>query len=211
MQFQFDKKVSLLKYVFLCFSPLFVSPLVMAAGSQPLVFNGQIAWISNTGPSGSDFDSSSHLAGSVLIPFAANLAMEVGISQTNKATDEGVDNTGSYKLAISGNDLFGGIRFDANTLEGAGLFARAGLLYHKSEIEFEESFFGLKPSGKLTRTEEGTGFYLGAGFKFKWSDNLTSSAGIHYLTRQDFFSESPRSFEMEEIALILGIEFSSFN
>lgn len=211
MESRFNKTASLIQYLIVGIVAMIVCPVAMADNTPSLAFNGQLAWIANEGPKGSDFDSSMHLAGSVLIPVIPNLSAELGISQTNKATDEGVDNTGRYKLAISGNDLFGGIRFDANALGGSGFFARAGLLYYKSEIEFSESFFGLKPKGSLTDVEEGTGFYLGAGFKFNLGNQLSNSIGLQYLSRQDFFSGSPRAFDMEEIALILAIQFSSFN
>lgn len=175
----------------------------------PIGFGGHLAYVSNDAGSGSDLDGSLRFEGFGQLQFAPNIALEVGISHSTGAEETGEDNTGSYKIEISSTDYFTGLRIDTQPWGSINGYGRAGVLYYHSTIDFEESFFDIKPGGDLEEIEEGTGFYLEGGIALQIAPGAKLDAGITWRNRQDYFEDSIRPFDMKELGATIGIVFTT--
>ena len=194
------KKLISLSVLVGCFS-------LPAQAQQPFDVAGDVAFVANDGPSGSDFDGSARVSGMVLMPLAPNLSIEGGLSQTNETEDSQTDNTGSYSLKIRTGDVFAGVRVQSDPVGQFRFYGRAGLLYYYSEIDFEESFFDIKPGGDLTEIEEGTGYYLGGGLSMPLNPGLSLTAEATYRERSAYFEDADNEFDMEELGVAVGLVF----
>lgn len=181
-----------------------------AQAQQPVGFGADIAFIGNDGPSGSDFDASFRISGLAFLPLSPNVMLEAGLSQTSETEDSQTDNTGSYSLKMRTGDVFGGVRLQSNPMGPFTLYGRAGALYYYSEIDFEESFFDLKPGGDLTEIEEGTGYYLGGGAALTLNKNLKLTGEVTYRKRNEYFEGASAEFDMEELGAAVGLVYQTF-
>ncbi|MDX1693514.1 MAG: outer membrane beta-barrel protein [Ketobacteraceae bacterium] len=171
---------------------------------------GDIAAVGNDGPSGSDFDESLRFSGGFLLSLSPNVALEAGLSQSTETEDSQTDNTGSYSIKIRSGDVFGGLRIESNPVGKLTFFGRGGVLYYYSEIDFEESFFDIKPGGDLTEIEEGTGYYLGAGVGLPLNPRLNITGEITYRKRDEYFEGADAEFDMKELGAAVGVVFRAF-
>lgn len=199
-------KLARLIVCLVCFS----LPLAAMAQGSELAFGGSVAFLANDGPSGSDFDNSARIEGLLFRPVNNNLWVEAGLSQTTQTEDADSDNTGRYKLKMQFSDVFAGVRLNSNAMNGLTVFGRAGALYYYSDIDFEESFYDLKPGGKLSEVEEGTGFYLGGGVALKLNQNIALNLELTYREHSELFDRSRNEFDMEELGLALGVVINRF-
>lgn len=177
---------------------------------QRIDIGANLAFISNEGPSGSDFDETFRGSGFVVLPMNDNIGFEAGLSQTSSTEDSGSDNTGEYKIEISSSDLFAGVRVQSNPLGRFRFYGRGGVLYYHSEIKFEESFYNIKPEGDEEEVEEGGGFYLGGGGALELNPRLHLTVEVSYLKRREYFEDSSQAFDMKEIGLAVGLIFRAF-
>lgn len=172
-------------------------------------FGVQLAYVSNEGPAGSDFDGSFRMEAFGQLVFNPNIAFEAGVAHSTRTQDSDEDNQGVYTLDISSTDLQAGMRVDSQPFGALNFYGRAGLLYYYSTLEFEESFFGIKPGGKLEEIEEGIGYYLQGGAAFVVAPNLKLDVGLSYRVRQDYFEDASRPFDMKEIGVGVGLVFAT--
>ncbi|MCG8668747.1 MAG: porin family protein [Pseudomonadales bacterium] len=177
----------------------------MQTFSQGLSGAASLAFVANDAGGDSDLDASLRFSGSLEKQVAPNLSVFVGLSQTTDTEETGEDNTGEYTLTISSSDLFAGARLTFNPEDDFQFYGKGGFLYYYSELELEESFFGLKEAGKVEEVEEGTGYLLGGGLSFKLNPKLQLDAEVTYLVRQEYFEDSNRSFDLEEIGALVGL------
>lgn len=173
-------------------------------------FGGNLVVVSNNGPSSSDFNQSIRGSGFIGLAMNDNIRIEGGLSQTTDTEDSDSDNTGEYKLEITSSDLFAGVRFESNPMGIFTFFGRGGLLYYKSEIKLNESFYDIKPKGSVEVDEEGTGFYLSGGGALEVAPRLKLTGELAYLVRQDYFAGARRAFDMKEMGVSIGIIFETF-
>ena len=190
--------------------PLFLPVTIQAQQLPPWELGGFAAVVANDGPDGSDFDESVRADAFVSFQMQPNFFVETGISQSSETETGGEDNTGTYNLKVSSNDLFVGLRLLLPINDTFGFYGRGGVLYYYSEFEFEESFYDIKPAGKLEEVEEGTGFYFDAGVSFNLNTSLMLNTGLTYRVRKDYFDDSSKSFDMDELGLAFGITFKNF-
>ena len=188
---------------------LFFLPVTALAERPPIEFGGYLSAVANDGPNGSDFDGSIRADGFISYQLQPNFFVDVGFSQSSDTETGDADNTGTYKLKMSSNDLFAGLRVQVPVSQRFGFFGRGGVLYYYSEIEFEESFYDIKPGGKLEEIEEGTGFYFDGGVSFSLSPKLDLKTGVTYRVRKDYFEDSAKSFDMDELGLMVGVTFKN--
>ena len=178
----------------------------LAQAQQPQFGMGaQLGYVANDGPTGSDFDGSFHLEAFGQLVFNPNVAVEAGWGHSTTTEDSAEDNTGKYTIEMSSNDLFAGVRLDLNPWGVFNLYGRGGLLYYYTTIDFAESFYGIKPAGKLEEIEEGIGYYLEGGGAFQVAPNMKLHVGLTYRNRQEYFEDSSRPFDMEELGLQAGL------
>lgn len=186
-----------------------VPSLVLAETDRlPLGVGGHLAYVGNDAGSGSDLDGSWRFEGFGQWQLHPHFALEAGISQSVGAEESGEDTTGTYHLDIRSTDYFAGLRGDTRPWGAFSGYGRVGVLYYHSEVQLEESFFGVKPGGKLEEIEEGTGFYLEAGVSWLLGASLKLDAGITWRNRQDYFESALRPFDMEELGVAIGAVYT---
>ncbi len=183
----------------------FAPTLALAQSDKPpLGLGAHTSYVGNDAGSGSDLDAGWRFEGLGQFQFHPHFALELGVSQSIGAEENGEDLTGTYRLEISSTDYFAGLRADTRSWGALSGYGRAGVLYYYSEVQFEESFFGIKPGGKLEEVEEGTGYYLEGGLSWQMNTNLKLDAGITWRNRRDYFESSLRPFDLEELGVTLG-------
>ncbi|AUM11189.1 outer membrane beta-barrel protein [Ketobacter alkanivorans] len=156
--------------------------------------------------SSADFDGSLTLEAGLRLQLENNLSLEVALTGINDSqTDVVEDNTGSYQLTINSLDLlFGGAyRFDIQPHISA--YVRGGGLAYSMEVEIEEGFYDLKPSGTDSADDRGYGFYAGLGGEFRLRSDFSLLAEFLYKSRKDFLSSSSRPFDVTSYGLSVGI------
>lgn len=156
-----------------------------------------------------DFDGAFAAEGGVRWLLSETFLLETALSGINEAETQTVeDNTGSYQLTLNSWDLLlGGVyQFDfTNKLSG---FLRFGLLAYSMEIELEEGFYDLKPSGKDSASDNGFGFYVGGGCGLAIGPNSTLDAQIIFKRRSDFLDDSSRPFDVDTTTFSIGTRYS---
>lgn len=183
-------------------------PAITCAEPAVKALGGHLAYVGNDAGSAADFDNSVFVEGFGQLQFTPHLALELGIGYATGTEDTGTDNTGSYSIDITSTDYFGGVRFDTRSWGALNGYGRGGLLYYRSEIEFAEDFFGLKPGGELEEVEEGIGYFLEGGIAFRLAPGVKLDLGISYRVRQDYFEDSGRPFDMEQLGGTIGLVFA---
>lgn len=136
-------------------------------------------------------------------------AVELRLAGFSGSEDTGADNVGTYDLSLDTRDLGVGVRWHSapfgNGLQGV---VRGGLLHYRLDLELEEAFYDLRPAGKVSQTETGTGYYLGAGLEAQVDQRITWDALLYYANRLDVFKRSPRGFDLKEWRLSAGVRYS---
>lgn len=179
-------------------SPVFAAP-------PPTGLGAHVGFVANDAGHDSDFDNSAVLDVFGQLRFSPHMALELGYVYSATTTDQGADNQGTYQLDIASNDFYGGMRLQTRDWGGWSLYGRIGLLYYRSEIEFSEAFYDLKPGGEIEEIEEGIGYYLGGGVSYAVTPSLLLDAGFTYRVRQDFFDDSMRPFDMDQVGMAGGV------
>ena len=138
-------------------------------------------------------------------------SLEAAIASTLGAeTEEECDNTGCYTLTLDARDLLLGGVYQFSEQEFFNRqwlpFVRGGLLLYTIDVELEESFYGLKPEGKTTTDDTGSGFYLGLGADFELGD-LPLTWELLYRSRLDVLGDSSSPFDMNSISFGIGMRF----
>lgn len=169
---------------------------------------GSIAIVANDAGKGSDFDASARFNVFAEKKLSENFSFQAGLSQTTDAEHSDEDNTGEYKLSIRSSDVFAGAKITFNPQNKLEVFARGGVLYYYSQVELEESFFGLKESGTDEEVEEGTGFYFGGGAALAVSRTLQLQLEVSHLQRSEYFEDASRSFDFKEIGVTFGVAYT---
>ena len=177
----------------------------MQTFAQGLSGSASLAFVANDAGDDADLDASLRFSGALEKQMAPNFSIFVGLSQTSDTEETGEDNTGEYTLTLSSSDLFAGARLTFNPEDALQFYGRGGFLYYYSEIELEESFFGLKEAGKIDEVEEGTGYFFGGGLSFKLNPQMMLDAEVTYLVRQEYFEDSARPFDLEEVGALVGV------
>jgi len=156
--------------------------------------------------SAADFDGSLVLEAGLRWKLENNLSLEVAFTGINDSqTDVVEDNTGSYQLTINSLDLlFGGV-YQFNIQPDLSAYLRGGGLAYSMEIEIEEEFYNLKPSGTDSADDRGFGFYAGLGGEFRLRSDLSLLAELLYKTRKDFLSSSSRPLDVTSYGLSVGV------
>ena len=176
---------------------------------QSLAYGVDLAFLTNEGPGGSNFNESWRFSAMVVRP-SHQLQWEAGLSQATTTEDRGTDNTGSYRLQVSSGDVFAGIRLQSRPVGQVTAFGRGGVLYYYSEIKFSEAFFGIKPTGKIKEVEEGKGYYLGGGLVFPLNAGVKLTGEVSYRKRLDYFEGANAEYDMEELGVAVGLLLNSF-
>lgn len=182
----------------LSITPLQAQPAGTGVGAH-------LAYVANDAATGSDFDE--NIRGELFgqLRFNPRLAFELGYAHSTSTEEQGVDNTGTYSIDITSDDFYGGVRLQSQAIGAWSLYGRGGLLYYRSEIDFAEEFFGLKPGGEIEEIEEGIGYYLEAGVSYAAAPELLLDLGFTYRVRQDYFEDSRRPFDLEEMGVTAGL------
>lgn len=181
--------------------------LSTALQAQPAgtAVGAHLAYVTNDAGPGSDLDA--NLRGELFgqLRFNSHVAFELGYAHSTSTEEEGTDNQGTYRIDITSDDFYGGMRLQSRALGAWSLYGRGGLLYYRSEIDFAEEFFGLKPGGEIEEIEEGIGYYLAAGVSMAASPTLLLDVGVTYRVRQDYFEDSSQPFDLEEMGVTAGL------
>lgn len=178
-------------------SPVFAAP--------PAGVGAHVGYVANDAGTGSDFDNSAVIDVFGQLRFNPHVALEFGYVYSATTTDEGSDNQGTYKIELASNDLYGGMRVQTQDWRGWSAYGRIGLLYYRSEIDFSETFYGLKPAGEIEEVEEGIGYYFGGGVSYAITPSLLLDAGITYRVRQEYLEDSIRPFDVDQLGMVGGL------
>ena len=163
----------------------------------------------SVGVENADFDGAFAAEGGLRWALSDSILLEVGLSGINDAETQTVeDNTGSYKLTLNSWDLLLGGSYQFDFTDKLGGFLRFGLLAYSMEIELEEGFYDLKPSGKDSATDNGFGFYAGGGCGLVVAPNMTLDAQILFKRRSDFLDDSSRPFDVDTTTFSIGTRYS---
>ncbi len=184
-------------------------PLLSRAETAPAV-GLHAAYVANTGPDGSHFDGAFQVQGFGQLQFHPQFAIEAGLAYSSDTEDSATDNQGSYSITMSSNDLFAGVRLETRPMGVLTLYGRGGVLYYYTTIDFAESFFDIKPGGKIKEIEEGSGYYLEGGLALKVATGIKLDFGLTYRARLDYFEDSSRAFDMKELGASVGLVFDAF-
>ncbi|MBA54738.1 MAG: hypothetical protein CMK89_09805 [Pseudomonadales bacterium] len=156
-----------------------------------------------------DFDGAFSAEGGLRWAFSDNVLLEAGVSGINDSeTDTLEDNTGSYQLTLNSWDFLLGGHYQFDFTDKSYGFVRLGLLFYSMEIELEEGFYGLKPSGKDSTSDNGFGFYAGGGCAIVMSPNMTLEAQVIFKRRPDFLDGSSRPFDVDTTTISIGTRYS---
>ena len=158
---------------------------------------------------GADFDGAFAAEAGVRWVLSDSFLLEAGLSGINDAETRTVeDNTGSYQLTLNSWDLLLGGNYQFNFTDKLNGFLRFGLLAYSMEIELEEGFYDLKPSGRDSATDNGFGFYAGGGCGLVIGPRSTLDAQIIFKRRTDFLDDSSRPFDVDTTTFSIGTRYT---
>ncbi|MAR93184.1 MAG: hypothetical protein CML06_20235 [Pseudomonadales bacterium] len=134
------------------------------------------------------------------------LYLETAVAGVNgPETERKADNTGQYQLTLNGFDLLAGLQYRHPLGSALEAQVRGGLLWYRLELELEEEFFSLKQGGTDSETDQGWGYYLGAGVSRSLNSDWRWSGSILYRQRRDMLGDSERPFDVTSFGLAAGI------
>lgn len=157
---------------------------------------------------GADFDGSFSIE--VQAGFAINERFKLEGSLTglnNSQSDEECDNTGCYSLTLNSIEVLAGGNVQFFEAGRFNMVGRGGILFYQLDVELEETFYGLKPSGSVSKSDSGSGFYLGVGSGLKLSPQFSLIAELLYRSRRDVFGDSSASFDVNSVGIGIGGRF----
>jgi len=153
-----------------------------------------------------DFDGVVAVEGGVLWPMQENLFVVTSITGINdSSTDTQEDNTGSYQLTLNSLELLTGVQYQHHLSDLLSAYIRGGLLAYRMEIELEEGFYGLKPSGRDSTSDTGWGLFVGAGVQWDLQNQWLLKSELLYRNRFDFLDSSSKPFDVMSVGIHIGL------
>lgn len=190
---------------------LAISPTALYA--NPVVENA-ISVFAKTGydsthVTDADFDGFFSVEAGARWQLQDGFSLEVALGGINEAeTDVEEDNTGTYQLTLNSLDLMAGGQYKIQFAPKFSGYVRAGVLAYSMEIELEEGFYGLKPSGKDSAEDNGFGYYGGVGAAFEFNPQWALIGEMLYKTRLDFLSSSSQPLDVDTFGIAVGMAHS---
>lgn len=153
-----------------------------------------------------DFDDVVAVEGGFLWPLQENLFVVTSITGINdSSTETQEDNTGSYQLTLNSLELLTGLQYQHHLSDLFSAYARGGLIAYRMEIELEEGFYGLKPSGRDSTSDSGWGLFVGAGAQWDLQNQWLLKSELLYRNRFDFLDSSSKPFDVMSVGIQIGL------
>ncbi|OUS30127.1 hypothetical protein A9Q99_06495 [Gammaproteobacteria bacterium 45_16_T64] len=190
---------------------LLLSALCISTTAHALEFYGQGSLAISQPDSDGDVDltlttSPRLLAGISLTP---NFSVEAGYYYLYTEQDEEEsDTTGQFNVSITSSDFLLGGKGQVNLNRLISLYVRGGALFWNTELELEEEFFGIVDGGKISKKDDGIGYYLSGGIVLHFTKRLYMDAYLATHQRTGVFEEdSERPIDVTETLGGVGIGF----
>lgn len=156
---------------------------------------------------GADLDAAGYYSLEVGRWFTANFGVEMGLSALRDSREDGEDNRGSYTVKLDASETYVGPRVSTSHFNAWRFFGSAGLLYSQVDIEVEEEFFGLKPAGKTSDSNNALGYYLGGGVSYAPPGRLDYTAVARYRHRPGVIEAYSGDTDINDASISLGLAF----
>ncbi len=137
------------------------------------------------------------------------LAADIGLLTTAETLDESrTDIVGTYRASIQTSSILLGLKPRYRFLAPYEVYGRLGLLYWQTELEVEEYFSEAIPGGKISATDNGSGYYASIGGAHYVTENVIVQLELRHMKQLDVFAgQTDFPFDLTINALSIGLGY----
>ncbi|NOQ88785.1 MAG: outer membrane beta-barrel protein [Gammaproteobacteria bacterium] len=156
-----------------------------------------------------EFHSSKAVAVHYNYYFKNWLAADIGLITTEKTLDQDrTDVVGTYRASIQTSSILLGLKPRYKFSAPYEVYGRLGLLYWRTELEVEEYFAEGIPGGKVSATDNGSGYYASIGGAHYVTENVIVQLELRHMKQLDVFEgQSNFPFDLTINALSIGVGY----
>ena len=137
------------------------------------------------------------------------LAADIGLLTSAWTLDQSrQDVVGDYRASIQTSSILLGLKPRYKFSAPYEVYSRFGLLYWRTELEVEEYFSEGIPGGKISATDDGSGYYASIGGAHYVTENVIVQLEIRHMKQLDVFEgQTDFPFDLTINALSIGLGY----